>query len=628
MLTGGRRARLLVLPWALLLLWPLAVPALSTSHVSITLTPDSDTVGSTITIDGRGFSREAHERNTDQVTFRFRHPSEREGEPLLVENLRWLGDDAFTGTFDVPDLPADPSVSGYKVEASQFGQLNAEADFLIIPTLDIAPSRGAAADRFTLSGTGWDLDARFAFEIRLANGGALPAPYDAVKNLTPQGALRKVGRSGFSADFVIPALPAAEYLIEASQFRRELIQQVPLEVLATLELDPGAGPTGLQVTASATGFDRPEALNPNPGEQEGVLLLFDGDVVGAFPADAGAAPWTTNTTWELAFDVPTRPPGRYRVVACQRTPPNATNCNTNRIIAAATFTVAPVSIFADPTSGVGGTTTTVSGAGWNRNEDLQIDFDGDTVVVIDANTTISSTGAFDVDINIPDVVADPYAIRACQQCGTPNEVSAEVIFTVLPSLQVAPALNQPGAETVARGTGWDHDVQLNLFVGDVEVAVLAPDSPSFQGTTAMQQAFLTPSLPAGEYEVRACQRCNTATEREAVATIRVIPAIELFPPLGPPGFVTFVQGDGFPANAEVILGWEPGLGTFQLTTGPDGRFRAPLHVMRNDVHGPRLVQARLPANEALPEEDRTLEPTARFLVVPGSAQPGEFQYRR
>jgi hypothetical protein len=384
----------------------------------------------------------------------------------------------------------------------------------------------------------------------------------------------------------------------------------------------------LQVTASATGFDRPEALNPNPGNQEGVILLFDGDVVGTFPADAGAAPWTTNTAWQLTFDVPTRPPGRYRVVACQRTPPNATDCNTNRIIVAATFTVAPVSLFADPTSGVGGTTTTLSGAGWNRNEDLTISFDGEPVVVIDANTTISSTGAFDVDIDIPDVVADPYAIRACQQCGTPNEVAAEIIFTVLPSLRVAPALNQPGAESVANGTGWAHDVQLNLFVGDVEVAVLAPGSPSFRGATAMQQPFLTPSLPAGEYEVRACQRCNTSTEREAIATIRIIPAIELFPPLGPPGFVTFVQGDGFPANAQVILGWTPGLGTVELTTGPDGRFRTPLLVMRNDGHGPRLIQARLPANEALPEEDRTLEPAARFLVVPGSAQPGEFQYRR
>lgn len=635
--TSARRARLLALPWALLLVWQLAVPALSQSApTSITLTPDSDNVGSVITIDGTGWDRTAHETpgpNGSKVEFSFVHPNDpsRTIQNLVVDDLQWLDRETFTATFLVPDLPADPTVNGYRVTAEQYsGELSATANFVILPSLDIDISRRAVGDPFALTGTGWDMDEPFAFEIRRSDGSALPEPYAGRKVLTPAtfGPLGPDTVSMFRATFATPALPAGNYLVEASQFRRKLIQQVPLEVLPTLTLAPAAGPTGSAVTATATGFDQPEALSPAaPAKTEDVTLLFDGEVVARFGTGAGPR-WTSDTAWEAPFSVPTRQPGRYRVIACQGSPRDAATCTGKRIVAAATFTVAPVSLFSDPSEGLGGTTTSVSGAGWNRDEDLTISFDDEVVASIPAGTVLTATGAFEIEIDIPDVVADGYPIRACQLCGEPNEVSAQVVFTVLPSLEVTPALNQPFAETIAEGQGWNHEIQLNLFVGSVEVAVLAPGASGFRGATRFNQAFATPSIPEGEYEVRACQRCGAAREISATTTLRIIPIIEPQPPIGPPGFVPFIQGDGFPANAAVVLEWDRGLGTVEVTANADGRFRVPFLVMRNDGHGPRLVRARIVANEAAPPDDVVLEPTALFTVVPGSAQPNDWQYRR
>ncbi|MDP8971340.1 MAG: choice-of-anchor D domain-containing protein [Actinomycetota bacterium] len=109
-------------------------------------------------------------------------------------------------------------------------------------------------------------------------------------------------------------------------------------------------------------------------------------------------------------------------------------------------------------------------------------------------------------------------------------------------------------------------------------------------------------------------------QRVLVVGLGLVPRLQVDPPLGRPGFVATVSGFDFPANTEVAVTWNPGLGGSRVVTGPDGTFRVPMLVFRRDVVGPRLVEARfgVPPGPAV---------TAEYLVVPGTYEPPGFVVR-
>jgi hypothetical protein len=111
----------------------------------------------------------------------------------------------------------------------------------------------------------------------------------------------------------------------------------------------------------------------------------------------------------------------------------------------------------------------------------------------------------------------------------------------------------------------------------------------------------------------------------AKATARFMPRIRVSPPIGPPGFVAFVVGDGFPPASVVVLKWSPGLGVAAVRTSARGGLSAPMLVFPNDVVGPRVVVAT--GNSSDPGL-KFAPVTARFLVVPGRFLPAGFVERR
>jgi uncharacterized repeat protein (TIGR01451 family) len=111
----------------------------------------------------------------------------------------------------------------------------------------------------------------------------------------------------------------------------------------------------------------------------------------------------------------------------------------------------------------------------------------------------------------------------------------------------------------------------------------------------------------------------------AKATARFMPRIRVSPPIGPPGFVAFVVGDGFPPASVVALKWSPGLGVATVRTSASGGLRAPMLVFPNDVVGPRVLVAT--GNSSDPGL-KFAPVSAAFLVVPGRFLPAGFVERR
>lgn len=69
------------------------------------------------------------------------------------------------------------------------------------------------------------------------------------------------------------------------------------------------------------------------------------------------------------------------------------------------------------------------------------------------------------------------------------------------------------------------------------------------------------------------------------------PTVVLDPPLGRTGFATRVTGTDFPAGEDVVLQWDEGIGTTQVTVRPDGTFVTSVLVFPRDQTGPRNSQA-------------------------------------
>ena len=84
----------------------------------------------------------------------------------------------------------------------------------------------------------------------------------------------------------------------------------------------------------------------------------------------------------------------------------------------------------------------------------------------------------------------------------------------------------------------------------------------------------------------------------------------LNPQLGPPGTLVAVSGHGFPKDRLVTISWSVSTGSVVARTNSKGQLKATLIILVPDVLGPRSANAK------------GFRASARFLVVPGSGQPG------
>ena len=91
-----------------------------------------------------------------------------------------------------------------------------------------------------------------------------------------------------------------------------------------------------------------------------------------------------------------------------------------------------------------------------------------------------------------------------------------------------------------------------------------------------------------------------------------MPVLTCSPCIGPPGFVTQLNGTGYLPNAAVALRWAPGLGDKAVMADGAGSFSTQMLVMPGDMPGPR---------QAVGEVGGGPSASADFLVVPSTVTP-------
>ena len=74
---------------------------------------------------------------------------------------------------------------------------------------------------------------------------------------------------------------------------------------------------------------------------------------------------------------------------------------------------------------------------------------------------------------------------------------------------------------------------------------------------------------------------------------------------------------------DVVLAWQPGIGSWTVRTDAKGAFEASVLVFPQDMCGDRVLRATAVAKKRFPAVE------VKFLCVPGSVQlPRTFEFRR
>jgi hypothetical protein len=177
---------------------------------------------------------------------------------------------------------------------------------------------------------------------------------------------------------------------------------------AVLQLSTSSGLAGATITANGSGY--------KPGE--GVDVTFNGQKVGEPKVNDGG-------TFSLSFSVPDVQPGQYAVVA-----KGASSGGT----ATAAFTVnqGGASLAFSVPQAAAGASLTVTAAGFQPGETVQVSFNGAVVGSGAADTKGSATATF----VIPTLAAGQYDVMAK---GQTSGVTTTASFTVLASATPVPA---------------------------------------------------------------------------------------------------------------------------------------------------------------------------------------------
>jgi hypothetical protein len=304
---------------------------------SISITPDSGTTGSSVTINGYGF------RSDRNIVITF------DGEPVDTSpsSVRSDSNGGFTASFDVPTCINQTP----EVEASD-GRYKASTQFTIIASISLTPNSGEVGDTITVVGNGFRPNQLIKLTL---NGEPV---------VSQPMTIRSDSTGCFDAEFDIPPSTSGGHQLKAADSSEAA--QATLTTLPKVSLSPSSGPINAEVTISGSGF----------GADRVVTIRFDNEHVGTSATDAEGS-------FTDQFVVPPTHSGNYNVTASDGVTTTS-----------AVFTVT-TSVEISPQTGHVGSVITVNGTGFTGSIVIKYD---DTVV---ANTIADANGTFSISFNAP-----------------------------------------------------------------------------------------------------------------------------------------------------------------------------------------------------------------------------------
>jgi len=351
---------------------------------------------------------------------------------------------------------------------------------------------------------------------------------------------------GGSVTFTVPDAAGGDHTVAVENPIGTQVLSTPFSVLPSIGVDPNSGVIGDSITVSGKGFAASESS---------VKVTYDGTDVktGITAGDKGS--------WSATFSLPGSAKGSHTVDASGSTTQAGA-------VPDATITVSP-KITSSPVSGGVGTSVTVTGAGFGKDEgSIRVTYDGK-----DAKTGISadSKGSWNVTLAVPSSVKGVHTIDAAGASTEAGDVP-DVTFFVSSAVRIKPESGYVGDGITAEGCGFgssESGITVTLD-GNVVKSDITANSEGCWTTS-----LVIPASTGGSHFIDAYSVSTTATDIADVK-LNILSKMVIEPVEGYVGCDIAVNGTGFGADKELTIKYDNVNLATNLVTDAKGSFQANL----------------------------------------------------
>ncbi|MBN1366366.1 MAG: IPT/TIG domain-containing protein [Dehalococcoidales bacterium] len=459
----------------------------------VTWSKTSGSPGTSVTLTGAGFGA------YDSITVKF------ESETVLTDTASSVG--AWSEEFDIPDSASGSHTISIKGTISG----TTYDTFKTTPKISLDKNTGAPGSTVTVSGAGFgdeETDICITFDGDVLTSG-ITADED----------------GSWSSDFTVPAGSSGSHYVGAygDDNDEEDISTVKFTIGAGITLNNTGGIPGNTITVTGAGFKANET---------GICITFDGVTVSSGISANSSGGWSGN------FTVPAATSGSHYVGAYGAV-------NTADKVGTVTLTIG-AGISLNKTSGVPGTSITVTGAGFNANETgISVTFDGEPAA---SDISANSSGGWTVNFIIPAAASGSHSIQANGTVGTTSSVS----FSVAATISIGTAAGAPGSTVTVTGTGFGaNETGISIIFDSITIAtgIIADSSGSWTAEITI------PPLASGAHSISA-SGLVTQSSPTSISSFNVTAGIVLNPANGYVDSDITVSGYGFAANSDIRLTYD------------------------------------------------------------------------
>jgi hypothetical protein len=349
---------------------------------------------------------------------------------------------------------------------------------------------------------------------------------------------------GGSVTFTVPDAYGGNHTVTVENPIGTQVISASFSILPSISINPNSGVTGDSVTVDGKGFANAESS---------IKVTYDGtDMETGITA-------SSKGSWSATFAVPNSAKGSHTV--------DASGSNTDAgDVPDITFTVSP-EISLSPMSGSVGTSVTVSGNGFGKNEgSIRVTYDG-----ADAKTGVSadSKGSWNVTLLVPNSIKGVHMVDASGASTGAGEVP-DVTFFVSSAVGINPESGYVGDSITINGCGFG--------TSESGITVTLDGSVINSGVTANSQGCWTVSLvippsSGGSHFIDAYS-ASTAANDVADAELTVLSKMVIEPAEGYVDCDVSVSGTAFGAEKEVTIKYDDIAVVTGLVTDAEGNFQA------------------------------------------------------
>jgi hypothetical protein len=349
---------------------------------------------------------------------------------------------------------------------------------------------------------------------------------------------------GGSVTFTVPDASGGDHTVTVENPLGTQVLSAPFSVLPSIGVDPNAGVLGDSVTVAGKGFAASESS---------IKVTYDGTDMktGISASDKGL--------WSATFSIPSSAKGSHTVDASGSTTKAGD-------VPDATLTVSP-KITISPVSGGVGTSITVSGTGFGKDEGgIGVTYDGS-----DAKTgiTADSKGSWNASFAVPSSIKGVHTIDASGASTGAGDVP-DVIFFISSAVRVKPESGYVGDSITVDGCGFgsnESGITVTLDGGVAKSNITATSEGCW--TTSL----VIPASTGGSHFIDAYSSSTAATD-VADAKLNLLSKMGIAPVEGYVGCDIVLSGTGFGADKELTIKYDNAAMAANAVSDAQGNFQA------------------------------------------------------